>query len=91
MVDDSKQPIQFQVNPLATIHKISARTQEVKETVGVPSREGLAVIIDVSLLLSLQPAKADSIFRSTGPQCLQAALVPQLRSVVRDVTSGYDA
>jgi len=79
------------VNPLATVHKISARTQEVKETVDVPSREGLAVKIDVSLLFSLEPAKAAQVFRSIGPHYIQVAVVPQLRSVVRDVTSGYDA
>jgi regulator of protease activity HflC (stomatin/prohibitin superfamily) len=79
------------VNPLATVHKISIRTQEVKETVDVPSREGLAVNIDVSLLFSLEPVKAAQVFRSIGPQYLQVAVVPQFRSVVRDVTSGYDA
>jgi regulator of protease activity HflC (stomatin/prohibitin superfamily) len=79
------------VNPLATVHKISIRTQEVKETVDVPSREGLAVNIDVSLLFSLEPAKAAQVFRSIGPQYIQVAVVPQFRSVVRDVTSGSDA
>jgi regulator of protease activity HflC (stomatin/prohibitin superfamily) len=79
------------VNPLATVHKISIRTQEVKETVDVPSREGLAVNIDVSLLFSLEPAKAAQVFRSIGPQYIQVAVVPQFRSVVREVTSGYDA
>jgi regulator of protease activity HflC (stomatin/prohibitin superfamily) len=79
------------VNPLATVHKISIRTQEVKETVDVPSREGLAVNIDVSLLFSLEPAKAAQVFRSIGPQFIRVAVVPQFRSVVRDITSGYDA
>jgi len=79
------------VNPLATVHKISVRTQEVKETVDVPSREGLAVNIDVSLLFSLEPAKAAQVFRSIGPQYIQVAVVPHFRSVVRDVTSGFDA
>jgi regulator of protease activity HflC (stomatin/prohibitin superfamily) len=79
------------VNPLATVHKISIRTQEVKETVDVPSREGLAVNIDVSLLFSLEPAKAAQVFRSIGPQYIQVAVVPQFRSVVREVTSGFDA
>jgi regulator of protease activity HflC (stomatin/prohibitin superfamily) len=79
------------VNPLATVHKISVRTQELKETVDVPSREGLAVNIDVSLLFNLEPSKAAQVFRSIGPQYIQVAVVPQFRSVVRDVTSGYDA
>jgi hypothetical protein len=31
------------INPLAKIHKLSVRTQEVKEIVDLPSREGLTV------------------------------------------------
>jgi hypothetical protein len=31
------------VNPLATIHKLSVRTQEVKETVDIPTREGSSI------------------------------------------------
>jgi regulator of protease activity HflC (stomatin/prohibitin superfamily) len=79
------------VNPLAKIHKMSVRTQEVKETVDLPSREGLTVKVDVSLLFSLEPAKAPEVFRSIGNNFVNIVIVPQLRSVVRDVTSGYDA
>jgi regulator of protease activity HflC (stomatin/prohibitin superfamily) len=79
------------VNPLAKIHKMSVRTQELKETVDLPSREGLTVKVDVSLLFSLDPAKAPEVFRSIGYDYVNIVIVPQLRSVVRDVTSGYDA
>jgi prohibitin 1 len=91
VADQSMAPGIHLVNPLATVHKVSVRTQEVKETVDVPSREGLAVNIDVSLLFSLEPAKAAQVFRSIGPQYIQVVVIPQLRSVVREVTSGYDA
>lgn len=79
------------INPLARIHKLSVRTQEVKETVDVPSREGLTVKVDVSLLFSLEPQKAPDVFRSIGFDYVNIVVVPQLRSVVRDVTSGYEA
>ncbi len=79
------------INPLAKIHKMSVRTQEVKETVDLPSREGLTVKVDVSLLFSLDFAKAPEVFRSIGYDYVNIVIVPQLRSVVRDVTSGYDA
>lgn len=79
------------INPLANIHKMSVRTQEVKETVDLPSREGLTVKVDVSLLFSLEPSKAPEVFRTIGYDYLNIVVVPQLRSVVRDVTSGYDA
>jgi regulator of protease activity HflC (stomatin/prohibitin superfamily) len=79
------------VNPLAKIHKMSVRTQELKETVDLPSREGLTVKVDVSLLFSLDPAKAPEVFRTIGYDYVNIVIVPQVRSVVRDVTSGYDA
>jgi regulator of protease activity HflC (stomatin/prohibitin superfamily) len=79
------------INPLAKIHKMSVRTQEVKETVDLPSREGLTVKVDVSLLFNLEPAKAAEVFRSIGFNYVNIVVVPQLRSVVREVTSGYDA
>lgn len=79
------------INPLAKIHKMSVRTQEVKETVDLPSREGLTVKVDVSLLFNLEPVKAAEVFRTIGFNYVNIVVVPQLRSVVRDVTSGYDA
>jgi len=79
------------VNPLAKIHKYSIRTQEVKETVDVPSREGLTVQVDVSLLLALDPEKAADVYRKIGYEYLKVVVIPQLRGVVRDITSGYDA
>ncbi|MBN1102561.1 MAG: prohibitin family protein [Deltaproteobacteria bacterium] len=79
------------INPLAKIHRLSVRTQEVKETVDVPSKEGLSVKVDVSLLFSLVPAKGPEVFRTIGYNYVNVVVVPQLRAVVRDVTSGYEA
>jgi prohibitin 1 len=42
-------------------------------------------------LFSLNPAKAPEVFRTIGENYVSIVVVPQLRSVVRDVTSGYDA
>lgn len=79
------------VNPLATIHRLSVRTQEVKETVDIPTREGLNVNIDVSLLFRLNGARAAEVFRGIGPEYIKVVVLPQLRSIVRNSTSGYDA
>jgi regulator of protease activity HflC (stomatin/prohibitin superfamily) len=79
------------VNPLAKIHKFSVRTQEIKEAVDVPSREGLTVKVDVSLLLALHPERAADLYRKIGYEYLNIVVTPQLRGVVRDITSGYDA
>lgn len=79
------------VNPLLTIHKMSIRTEELKETANVPSREGLVMVLEVSLLYSLQKEKAPQVFRTIGRDFVDVVVEPSLRSVVRGVTAAYDA
>jgi regulator of protease activity HflC (stomatin/prohibitin superfamily) len=79
------------VNPLLRIHKFSIRTQEVTEQANVPSKEGLSVHLDVSLLFSLNPEKAAQVYKTIGPDYMRVVVVPQLRSVIRGVTASYEA
>ncbi|MBI2092701.1 MAG: prohibitin family protein [Deltaproteobacteria bacterium] len=79
------------VNPLLSIHKMSIRTQQITEEANVPSREGLTINLDVSVLISLDPAKAPEVYKTIGMNYQDIIVEPQLRSVVRGVTSGYDA
>lgn len=79
------------VNPLAEIIKFSIKTQELKETMSVPSQEGLSVQLEISLLYSLDPDNASKIYKTVGPNYVEVILIPQFRSVVRGVTARYDA
>lgn len=79
------------VNPLANVIKFDARTQELKETMNVPSKEGLSVELEISLLYSLSFENANKIYKSVGEDYVDKILVPQFRSVVRGVTASYDA
>jgi len=79
------------VNPLADVHKFSVKTQEVKELMDVPSKEGMTVQLEISLLYHLNPERAADIYKSVGPEYQQIIIEPQFRSAVRGVTSGYDA
>lgn len=79
------------VNPLANIVKFDARTQELKEEMSVPSKEGLSVQLEMSLLYSLSFQNANKIYKSVGEDYVDKILVPQFRSVVRGVTSRYEA
>jgi regulator of protease activity HflC (stomatin/prohibitin superfamily) len=79
------------VNPLANVVKFDARTQEMKEEMSVPSKEGLPVELEVSLLYSLSFQNANKIYKSVGEDYVEKILVPQFRSVVRGVTSRYEA
>lgn len=79
------------INPLKKVIRMSIQTREIKETANVPSKEGLVVTLDVSLLFSLDPAKAANVYRSIGIHYVNIVTEPQLRSVVRGVTSGFEA
>lgn len=79
------------VNPLADIIKFSIKTQELKETMSVPSQEGLSVQLEISLLFSLDPDNASKIYKTVGPNYTEVILIPQFRSVVRGVTAKYEA
>ncbi len=79
------------VNPLLTIHKMSIRTQQLTEDAVVPSREGLAVNLDLSALFSLDPAAAPEVYKTIGLNYVTVIVVPAMRSVVRGATAEYEA
>lgn len=88
--DTLKSGIQL-VNPLARIVKMSIQTQEIKETMDVPSKEGLTMRIEVSVLFHLDPEKAQDVYRTVGEEFVPVLLEPQFRSVTRGVTAAYEA
>lgn len=79
------------VNPLARVAKLSVKTQEIKETMDVPSREGLTVQLEASVLFHLHPAKAPEVYKTVGPGYVEILLQPQFRSVTRGVTAQFEA
>ncbi|MBI4429832.1 MAG: prohibitin family protein [Ignavibacteriales bacterium] len=79
------------VNPLARVIKFSVKTQELKELMDVPSKEGLTVGLEISALFHLNPEKAAEVYKSIGENYVQIILEPQFRSVARGVTAGFEA
>jgi len=79
------------VNPMANVEKMSIKTQELKELMSVPSKEGLSVDLEISLLFKLDSEKANEIYKTVGPNYAEIILTPQFRSVVRGVTARYEA
>lgn len=79
------------VNPMANVINFSIKTQELKENMEVPSKEGLNVKLEISLLFKLTPEKANEIYKTVGPTYGEVILKPQFRSVVRGVTATYEA
>lgn len=79
------------VFPFTRVVKMSIKTQEVKETAEVPSKEGLIMDLEGSLLFRLDPEKADDIYRTIGKNYQEIAVEPQIRSAIREVTASYEA
>ncbi len=79
------------VNPLARVVKMSVKTQEMKEVMEVPSKEGLTVQLEISVLYHLNPEKAADVYRTVGQSYESVLLEPQFRSVTRGVTASFEA
>jgi prohibitin 1 len=79
------------VVPFTRVHKMSIQTVELKETAEVPSKEGLMMDLEGSLLYRLDPAKAADMYRTVGVNYAEVTVVPQIRSAIREITASYDA
>ncbi|MDX1386858.1 MAG: SPFH domain-containing protein, partial [bacterium] len=79
------------INPLLSIVKMNVRTQEITEEAVVPSKEGLSVTLDVTLLFALQPQKASEVYKTIGPRYVNVVVEPQFRSIIRGATASYEA
>jgi regulator of protease activity HflC (stomatin/prohibitin superfamily) len=79
------------VMPLTSVVKMSVQTQEIKEVAEVPSREGLILNLETSLLFQVDPSKAVDIYRTVSSNYVGTIVEPQFRSAIREVTASYEA
>src|SRR5262245_171840 len=79
------------VVPLTRIVRFSVQTQEIKEVAEVPSKEGLTLNLETSLLFRVDPAKAADIYRTVGSDYVGTIVEPQFRSAIREITASYEA
>jgi regulator of protease activity HflC (stomatin/prohibitin superfamily) len=79
------------VFPLTRVERMSVQTQEIKEVAEVPSKEGLILSLETSLLFQLDPARAPEIYKTVGPRYVGTIVEPQFRSSIREITSSYEA
>jgi len=79
------------VNPFAKVVNLSIRTQEGMELMPVPSKEGLTISLDVSILYKLDPLKAVDIYKTVGPNYRDVVVTPQFRAAARGATVTYEA
>ncbi len=79
------------VVPMTRLIRMTIQTQEIKEIAEVPSKEGLIMTLEVSLLYRLDPTKAPEIYRTVGQNYPSIVVEPQIRSAIREITATYDA
>lgn len=75
------------VNPLAHVTELSVKTQEIKEKAAVPSREGLIMGLEASILYHLDHARAATVYQQMGPGYADIMLIPTFRSAIRVITA----
>lgn len=78
-------------NPMARVVSFSTQTREVKETLETPTKEGLILKVDVSVLYRIDPTKAKQIYQTIGMNYEDVVLAPQVRSLIRGATANYEA
>jgi len=79
------------VNPLARVILMSIRTQEEMEVMPVPSKEGLTINLDISILYRLDSSKAVQMYKTVGPYYKDIVVAPQFRSAARGITVAHEA
>jgi prohibitin 1 len=79
------------VNPAANVTELSIKTQEIKEKASVPSKEGLIMGLEASILYHLDPARAATVYQQMGPTYADILLIPTFRSAIRAITAGNTA
>jgi prohibitin 1 len=85
-----KAGIQF-VNPMARVVQMSIQTVEGKETMDVPSKEGMTMQLEMSVLYHLDPEKAAQVYREVGLDYEKTIIETNFRSVARGVTASFEA
>ncbi|MBS1840683.1 MAG: prohibitin family protein [Acidobacteria bacterium] len=79
------------INPLKSVTKLSIQTQSRKESASVPSKEGLVLALDTSLLYHLDRNRAAQMLQSVGTEYAETIIEPELRSAIRSATSSHSS
>jgi regulator of protease activity HflC (stomatin/prohibitin superfamily) len=76
---------------IAAFEKVSTQTNNIEVAIIIPSKEGLSIRSEISILYSVIPEKAPDILRTIGVNFERNVILPVFRSAVSDVTSRFYA
>jgi prohibitin 1 len=78
-------------SPMARLITFATQTREFKETLQTPTKEGLMLNVDVSVLYRIDPNKAKTLYQTVGTNYEEIVLVPQVRSLIRSATANFES
>ena len=79
-------------NPItSTVIKISTQTENLEVALSIPSKEGLNIRSEVSILYNVRSSKAPDILRNIGSNYELDLILPVFRSSVSDVSARFFA
>jgi prohibitin 1 len=79
-------------NPFTTVVvKVPVRTENMEVAVTLPSKEGLNIRAEVSILYAIAPNQVPNILRAIGPNYESNIILPVFRSAVSDVSARFFA
>merc|ERR1711939_630027 len=78
-------------NPISRVQLFSTKTQLSEEENFVPTKEGLTVELDTALLYRIDSASAPQLLQSVGERFADVIIKPEVRSIVRGLTSKSEA
>lgn len=77
-------------NPLtSSIVKVSTQTENMEVELTIPSKEGLNIRSEVSILYRVIPNEVPDVLREIGPNFERNIILPVFRSAVSDVSSRF--
>jgi regulator of protease activity HflC (stomatin/prohibitin superfamily) len=79
------------VNPAARVHELDVKTREIKERASVPTREGLIMGVEASVIYHLDAQRAAQVLQTIGADYAEVLLQPNFRSAIRAVTAANTA
>ncbi|GAB4405147.1 MAG: prohibitin family protein [Microscillaceae bacterium] len=80
------------VNPFTTrILRIPTRTVNLEVSLDLPSKEGLTIRSEISILYRVEASQAPNVLRNSGVNYEQVVILPVFRSAVADVAARFFA
>ncbi|MFN6944769.1 MAG: prohibitin family protein [Cytophagaceae bacterium] len=89
---NAKEPGTVVYNPFVTkVVKVYVRTKNLSINENLPSREGLTIMSESSILYSIRASSVPQILKETGLNYELDLILPVYRSAAADICSQYDA